>query len=144
MEKPENFTYYSVNIPFKDWPQECKLYKSWRRDILNHPEWKDLSNEEYFKAKKESKRQRGINAAKAMRQKYQDMSTEEKAEINKKKGSHYNNLSDEEKKKRNDELSQISKDFWSSMTIDERREFGQYRWNLKSDKEKQRIIDQFR
>lgn len=146
MKKPANYKYYSSKkngVPFKDWPQECKDYKYWKRDIFRHPEWKELSDEEYLLAKKESKRQRGINATKLMRNRYQDMSTEQKSEVNKKKGSHYNNMMDEEKKKQNEILRQRSQNFWDSMTDDQRKEFCQYRWNLKSYEEKEVVIHRF-
>lgn len=146
MKKPSNYKYYSNKkngVPFKDWPQECKDYKNWKRDIFRHPEWKELSDEEYLLAKKESKRQRGINATKLMRNRYQNMSSEQKVEVNKKKGSHYNNMSDEEKNKYNEILRQRSQTFWDNMTNEQRKEFSQYRWNLKSDEEKESIIRRF-
>lgn len=147
MKKPDTYSFYSNRkknkIPFRDWPNECKQYAYWLRDIRIHPEWKNLTDNEYYQAKLDSKKQRGINAAKLMRERFQKKDENEKQRINKSKGSHYNNLSAEEKVVQNKILSQRSKNFWDSMTEDERNIFSQYRWNLKSDEEKQIIIKRF-
>lgn len=147
MKRPDNYSFYSNRrknkISFKDWPDECKQYAYWLRDIKNHPEWKSLSDEEYYKIKSDRKTQRGINAAKLMRKRFQEKDECEKQRINKSKGSYYNNLSEEEKVNQNNILSQRSKNFWDSMSSDERISFSQYRWNLKSDEEKQIIIKRF-
>lgn len=146
MNKPENYAYYcnkKNNIPYKDWPVECKLYKDWKRDILRHPEWKDLSDEDYFKAKKESKRQRGLNAVSVMLESNKNMSDEKKKEVNKKKGNGWRNLTPEERNKKSKEMSKRSHKFWDSKTSEQRKKFGQYRWNLKTPEEKEIIIKRF-
>ena len=71
------------------------------------------------------------------------MSDEEKAVINAKKGNFWNNASNEDKERMRNRLTNISQSFWDSMSDEERKEFGQYRWNLKSDKEKDEIITRF-
>lgn len=146
MNKPENYAFYcnkKNNIPYKYWPVECKLYKDWKRDILRHPEWKDLSDEDYFKAKKESKRQRGLNAVSVMLESNKNMSDEKKKEVNKKKGNGWKNLTPEERNEKSKEMSERSHKFWDGKTSKQRKEFGQYRWNLKTQEEKEIIIKRF-
>lgn len=146
MEKPKNYAYYSTkknNVPFKDWPQECKDYKNWKRDILHHPEWKDLTLDEIKEKKKEIKRQRGVNAAALMRKKYSEKTEEEKKVINEKKGNAWKDLTDKERKEKSEEMRKRSQDFWDGMSDKQRKEFSKYRWDLKSDEEKEVIINRF-
>ena len=142
MDKPKNYGYYQNSrnkIPYKEWPQEVKDYKNWQRRNRMNPKWKHLSEED-----RKIEREKVIaENRKVWYEKYNDMTEEEKAEVNKKKGNFWNLASDEKKEEMRDNLSQRSNDFWNSMTEEEHKEFGRYRWNLKSDEEKEIIKDRF-
>ena len=105
MQKPENYGFYigkKCTIPYKDWPQEVKDYKNWKRRQRAKPEWAHLTDEQ-----RKLERIKVIAAnQKKWRDKYAAMTDEEKAEVNKKKGNHFNNASEEEKAKKSEELRQ--------------------------------------
>lgn len=147
MEKPKNYAIYNNKkkpIPYSEWPQEVREYKNWRRSILKHPEWKDLSDDEWRKAVIESKKKRAESGRKAFKVKYANMSEEEKKELNKKKSTwNKENMTEEEYKERCKHMAEISNKFWNSMTEEQRKNFSKYRWNLKTDEEKQIIIKRF-
>ena len=143
MNKPDSYDYYSKkrnNIPFRDWPEECKAYKNYLRIIRIHPEWKDLSDEEIKATQKENQRQNAANARMLNAEKWKNMSQEEKEKINKKKGNGYNQLSDAEKLARNEELKQRSLNFWNGMSEEERKKFSEYRESRWSEESKQKRI----
>ena len=142
MEKPDNYNFYinkKNNIPYKEWPREVKDYLNWKRRQRSHPEWANISEDERKEKVKEIKRK---NIQK-YKEKWETMSDGEKAEINKKKGSHYNNLSEEDKLKQNEVLKLRSRKFWDSLGESQRKEFGQYRWNKNSEETKREIIRKF-
>ena len=138
MEKPQDYN-LAHNTPYKEWKQEWKDYKNWKRRCFMKPEWIDLTDEERY-IEKNKNWQISRNAWKI---KKESLTEEELKIINQKKGSHYHNLSEEDKIKHNKILQQRSKDFWNSLTPIERSEFGKYRWNLKSDEEKMIISKRF-
>ena len=151
MEKPKKYSIYRnrhkpiyQNITFtQEEIEECLKYNRWVKSIKIHPEWKNLSYDEWEKVQKEYKKSVHNKCAEKMRSKMKTKSSEEIKEINKRKGSFYNNKTKEEKEKYNEELRNRSQNFWNNMTDEQRKEFGQYRWNLKSDDEKEKIIQQF-
>ena len=142
MEKPKDYAIYvnkNCTIPYKDWPQEVKDYKNWKRRIRSKPEWANLSEEE-------RKKERGkilVQVRAKWKEKYESMSEKEKEEVNRKKGNHFNNATVEEKRKKSEELRQRSLGFWNSMSQEERDKFGRYRWELKSKEEREKISKRF-
>jgi len=146
MERPENYSYYvnkNNGIPFRDWPDECKRYKNYQRIIRLHPEWATLTMEEIKVKQKENHQKAAANARKVNQVKWKNLSEEEKKNINKKKGSFYQNMSEEEKKAHNEVLRERSQKFWDGMSDQERKDFGKYRWDLKTEAEKLEIINRF-
>lgn len=147
MEKPKNYAIYNNKkkpIPYSEWPQEIKEYKNWRRSIIKHPEWKDLSDDEWRKAVIESKKKRAESGRKAFKVKYENMSEEEKKVLNKKKSSwKKENMTEEEYKEKCKHMAEISNKFWNGMTEEQRKDFSKYRWNLRTDEEKKIIIKRF-
>lgn len=147
MEKPKNYAIYNNKkkpIPYSEWPQEIKEYKNWRRSIIKHPEWKDLSDDEWRKAVIESKKKRAESGRKAFKVKYENMSEEEKKVLNKKKSSwKKENMTEEEYKEKCKHMAKISNKFWNGMTEEQRKDFSKYRWNLRTDEEKKIIIKRF-
>lgn len=142
MNKPDNYGYYTNSrnhIPYSQWPQEVKDYMNWKRRCRMKPEWANLSEEERREERSKIITQNRLK----WQEKYKSMSDIEKAEINQKKGNWYNNLSEDEKALVNDELSKRSQSFWSNMSSEEHTKFSEYRWNLKSDEEKDIIIKRF-
>ena len=127
------------DIPYKDWPKEIKEYKNYQRRLKRNPELAGLSAKE----KKQKQLERLSKAREIWKEKYSHMSLEEKKENDRKKGSFYHNASDEKKKEYNNRLRKISVDFWDSMDEKQRKEFGEYRWNQKSDEEKQKTVQRF-
>lgn len=142
MNKPDNYGYYTNSrnhIPYSQWPQEVKDYMNWKRRCRMKPEWANLSEEERREERSKIITQNRLK----WQEKYKSMSDNEKAEINQKKGNWYNNLSEDEKALVNDELSKRSQSFWSNMSSEEHTKFSEYRWDLKSDEEKDIIIKRF-
>ena len=138
MEKPIDY-HLAHNIPYKEWKQEWKDYKNWIRRIKMNPKVANMSPEEYKKYRSKA----SSVSRKAWKYKYNSMSEEKKAKVNAKKASHWNNASEEEKEEMKKRLSNISQTFWDSMTDKEKKEFSKYRWDLKTDEEKNIIISRF-
>ena len=138
MEKPVDYN-LSNSLPYKEWKQEWKDYKNWQRRIRMNPKTANMTQEEY----KQYRSKVLADTRKKWHDKWNNMSDEEKSIINAKKGNFWNNASDKDKEKMRNRLTGISQSFWDSMSDEERKEFGQYRWNLKSDKEKDEIITRF-
>lgn len=138
MEKPKDYAIYvnkKCDIPYKDWPQEVKDYKNWKRRMRSKPEWANLSEEE----RKKERNKILVQVRAKWKEKYENMSDDEKAEVNKKKGNFYNNASDEKKKLIAESLRKRSLDFWNGMNEEERKEFGKQRWDMLSDEDKKKI-----
>ena len=138
MEKPKDYAIYvnkKCDIPYKDWPQEVKDYKNWKRRMRSKPEWANLSEEE----RKKERNKILVQVRAKWKEKYENMSDDEKAELNKKKGNFYNNASDDKKKLIAESLRKRSLDFWNGMNEEERKEFGKQRWDMLSDEDKKKI-----
>ncbi len=148
MNKPDNFDieyrkYRRGEIKYSELPSEIKFYRSYIEFVRNHPEYPELINmdkEGYLKLKSKIRNESTLKWKNAMNSK----SKEERENINKKKGSFYTKLNDDEKISYNEKLRERSNRFWNSMNEEERKSFAVYRESLLSQEMKDKRNKRFK